>query len=71
MENKTFWNSWFKFVGILVLIFVAWLSLIFICDWVFGPKFEKFKFIHYFILLAVIVKARKHFIDKINSNNDK
>ena len=65
MENKEFWKQWFKFVGILILVFLAWLLLIFICDQLFGKQFEKFKYIHYFILLVVILKVKKKFINNI------
>ena len=34
MENnkKDFWRVWFKFVGILIGIFLVWLLLIFACE---------------------------------------
>lgn len=66
MENKEFWKTWLKFVGVLIGIFILWLAFIFICDKIFGENFEKFKFIHYFILLVVILKAKKWFLKEID-----
>ena len=66
MENKEFWKTWLKFVGVLIGIFILWLAFIFICDKIFGESFEKFKFIHYFILLVVILKAKKWFLKEID-----
>ncbi len=65
-EKNTFWKSWFKFVGILILIFLGWAALIFICDRIFGKRFEQLKYIHYFILLVVILKAKKWFLKEID-----
>lgn len=66
MENNNFWKTWFKFVGLLVVIFLVWLCLIFICDKFFGKSFEKLKFVHYFVLLVVILKAKKWFLKEID-----
>ena len=63
MENnkKDFWRVWFKFVGILIGIFLVWLVLIFVCERIFGKTFENLKYIHYFVLLVVILKAKNGF----------
>lgn len=69
MENKEkndFWKAWFKFVGILIIIFLVWLALILACDKIFGKRFEQFKFIHYFVLLFIILKAKKWFLKEID-----
>lgn len=66
MENKNFWKAWFKFVGLLIGIFLVWLGLIFVCDKFFGKTFENLKYIHYFILLVVILRAKKWFLKEID-----
>lgn len=68
MENnkKDFWKAWFKFSGILICIFLVWAGLIFICDKFLGKKFENLKYIHYFVLLVVILKAKKWFLKEID-----
>lgn len=66
MENKNFWKIWLKFVGILAGIFLVWLGLIFVCDKIFGKTFENIKYVHYFILLVVILKAKKWFLKEID-----
>lgn len=65
-EKSDFWKTWFKFVGILVAIFLIWLALIFVCEKVFGKTFENLKYIHYFVLLVVILKAKKWFLKEID-----
>lgn len=65
-EKKDFWRAWFKFVGVLILIFLVWLVLIFVCERIFGKTFENLKYIHYFILLVVILKAKKWFLKEID-----
>lgn len=72
MENnkKDFWRVWFKFVGILIGIFLVWLLLIFACERFFGKTFENLKYIHYFILLVVILKAKKWFLKEIDFNKE-
>lgn len=66
MEKNNFWKTWFKFVGLLVIIFLVWLALVFLCERLFGKIFEKFKFVHYFVLLVVILKAKKWFLKEID-----
>lgn len=72
MENnkKDFWRAWFKFVGILIGIFLVWLLLIFVCERFFGKTFENLKYIHYFVLLVVILKAKKWFLKEIDFNKE-
>ncbi len=72
MENnkKDFWRVWFKFVGILIGIFLVWLLLIFACERFFGKTFENLKYIHYFVLLVVILKAKKWFLKEIDFNKE-
>lgn len=65
-EKNNFWKIWFKFVGLLIVIFLIWLFLVFLCGKLFGETFEKFKFVHYFILLVVILKAKKWFLKEID-----
>lgn len=64
-EKNNFWKMWFKFAGLLVIIFLVWLALVFLCERIFGETFEKFKFVHYFVLLVVILKAKKWFLKEI------
>jgi uncharacterized membrane protein len=66
MKKNNFWKTWFKFVGLLVIIFLVWLALVFLCERLFGKTFEKFKFVHYFVLLVVILKAKKWFLKEID-----
>lgn len=65
-EKNDFWKAWFKFVGVLIAIFLIWLALIFVCEKVFGKTFENLKYIHYFVLLVVILKAKKWFLKEID-----
>lgn len=65
-EKKDFWKTWLKFVGILVVIFLVWLALVFLLERLFGKKFEELKYIHYFVLLVVILKAKKWFLKEID-----
>ena len=65
-EKKDFWKTWLKFVGILVVIFLVWLALVFVLERLFGKKFEELKYIHYFVLLVVILKAKKWFLKEID-----
>ena len=58
-ERKNFWKIWGKFVGLLLAVLALWILLIFICDKVLGKTFEELKYIHYFILLVVILKNIK------------
>ena len=71
--REGFWKIWGKFVGILIGILILWIALIFICDKIFGKSFEELKYIHYFIFLVVILKAKKWFLKKlgIESENKK
>lgn len=70
MEKNNFWKIWFKFVGILIGILLVWLALIFLGGKIFGETFEKFKFVHYFVLLVVILKAKKWFLKEIDYQKD-
>ena len=65
-EKNNFWKTWFKFVGLLVIIFLIWFALVFLCERFFGKAFEKFKFVHYFVLLVVVLKAKKWFLKEID-----
>lgn len=67
--RKGFWKLWGKFVGVLLLILILWIGLIFICEKIFGKTFEELKYIHYFIFLVVILKAKKEFIKKLDENS--
>lgn len=65
-RNKNFWKTWFKFVGVLIAVFLVWLLMIFLCDKILGDKFEKIKFVHYFILLVVVLKVKKWFLKEVD-----
>ena len=59
-----------KIVGILIGILILWIALIFICDKIFGKSFEELKYIHYFIFLVVILKAKKWFLKKLDIESE-
>ena len=63
-ERKNFWRM-------LLIVLVLWILLIFICDRVLGKTFEELKYIHYFILLVVIIKAKKWFLKKLDEQDNK
>ena len=65
MKDK-FSNEWFKFVLMLLGIVFLWVFIIFICDKVFHKSFEQLKYIHYFIFFAMLMKAKKLFLKRIN-----
>ncbi len=69
-ERKNFWRIWGKFVGLLLVVLALWILLIFICDKVLGKTFEELKYIHYFILLVVIIKAKKWFLKKLDEQDN-
>ena len=69
-ERKNFWKIWGKFVGLLLVVLALWILLIFICDKVLGKTFEELKYIHYFILLVVIIKAKKWFLKKLDEQDN-
>lgn len=67
MKNN-FWKEWTKLVISLLLILVIWVGFIFVCDKYFGKTFEEMKFIHYFIFMVLIIKAKNTFLKKINKD---
>lgn len=67
--NNNFWKIWFKFVVLLILILLIWILALIIGDYFFPEIMKKFKFIHYFILLAIIFKVRNKFLKKVQENN--
>ncbi|MFK4786038.1 hypothetical protein [Fusobacterium sp. MFO224] len=69
--NNNFWKIWLKFVVLLILILLIWILALVIGDYFFPETFNKFKFVHYFILLAIIFKVRNKFLKKINESNKK
>ena len=69
-ERKNFWKIWRKFVGLLLAVLALWILLIFICDKVLGKTFEELKYIHYFILLVVIIKVKKRFLKKLDEQDE-
>ena len=68
--REGFWKIWGKFVGVLIGILILWIALIFVCDKVFGKSFEELKYIHYFIFLVVILKAKKWFLKELNIESE-
>lgn len=73
MENN-FWKEWSKLVVMLVSILILWVGFIFVCDKYFGKPFEEMRFIHYFIFMVLILKAKNIFLKRIkkdeNENNE-
>ena len=68
--REGFWKIWGKFVGVLIGILILWIVLIFVCDKVFGKSFEELKYIHYFIFLVVILKAKKWFLKELDIESE-
>jgi hypothetical protein len=68
--REGFWKIWGKFVGVLIGILILWIALIFVCDKVFGKSFEELKYIHYFIFLVVILKAKKWFLKELDIESE-
>lgn len=66
-----FWKMWFRFVASLAIILLVWLLILVIGDHFFPKVFNKFKFVHYFILIAAIFKVRNNFLKKLNEKNEK
>lgn len=69
MKNN-FWKEWSKLVGMLILILFLWVGFIFVCDKYFGKTFDEMKFIHYFIFMVLIIKAKNIFLKNIEKNNN-
>lgn len=70
---NNFWKEWIKLVAMLVASLLVWIAFIFICDKYFGKSFEEMRFIHYFIFMMLIIKAKNIFLKKVKKNeeNDK
>lgn len=69
MENN-FWKEWIKLVLMLIGILILWIGFIFICDKYFGKSFEEMRFIHYFIFMVLILKAKNIFLKRIKINKE-
>ena len=54
MKNK-FWNSWFKLVGMLLIVLIIWITLLFLGKYFLGETFEKNKVIHYMLLMIQVL----------------
>lgn len=67
MENN-FWKEWIKLVIMLIFILLAWVAFIFVCDKFFGKNFEQMRYIHYFIFMVLILKAKNIFLKNINKD---
>lgn len=68
--EKSFWKEWSKLVAMLIGILVLWIAFIFVCDKYFGKTFEEMRFIHYFIFMVLILKAKNIFLKNINKDED-
>lgn len=68
--EKSFWKEWSKLVAMLIGILVLWIAFIFVCDKYFGKTFEEMRFIHYFIFMVLILKAKNIFLKNINRDKD-
>lgn len=69
MKNN-FWREWRKLVVMLVGILILWIAFIFVCDKYFGKTFEEMRFIHYFIFMVLIIKAKNIFLKNIGKNEN-
>ena len=69
MENN-FWKEWRKRVIMLIGILIVWIGFIFICDKYFGKSFEEMRFIHYFIFMVLIMKAKNIFLKRIKKDEE-
>ena len=67
---NNFWKEWIKLVVMLVASLLVWIAFIFICDRYFGKTFEEMRFIHYFIFMMLIMKAKNIFLKKVKSNEN-
>lgn len=63
-----FWREWIKLVVMLLIILVLWIGFIFVCDKYFGKSFEEMRYIHYFIFMVLIIKAKNIFLKNINND---
>lgn len=68
--EKSFWKEWSKLVAMLIGILILWIAFIFVCDKYFGKTFEEMRFIHYFIFMVLILKAKNIFLKNINKDED-
>lgn len=68
--EKSFWKEWSKLVAMLIGILILWIAFIFVCDKYFGKTFEEMRFIHYFIFMVLILKAKNIFLKNINRDKD-
>lgn len=69
MENN-FWKEWSKLVVMLIGALILWIGFIFICDKYFGKSFEEMRFIHYFIFMILIMKAKNIFLKRIKKDEE-
>lgn len=69
-NNNNFWNLWLKFVVLLIIILLIWIIILVVGEHFFSEQFNRFKFIHYFLLLAVIFKVRNKFLRKLKENKN-
>lgn len=69
MENN-FWKEWRKLVGMLIGILILWVGFIYVCDKFFGKTFDEMRFIHYFIFMVLILKAKSIFLKNIHRDEE-
>lgn len=67
-EMNSFWREWIKLVVMLLIILVLWVGFIFVCDKYFGKSFEEMRYIHYFIFMMLIIKAKNIFLKNVNKD---
>ncbi len=65
---NSFWREWIKLVVMLLIILVLWVGFIFVCDKYFGKSFEEMRYIHYFIFMMLIIKAKNIFLKNVNKD---
>lgn len=66
--QKSFWQSWFKLVLMLIAVLAIWIGILFIGTHFFGETFERNKIIHYMLLMLMVVKAKDIFLKEIGQD---
>ena len=67
---NNFWKEWSKLVTRLIGTLILWIGFIFVCDKYFGKSFEEVRFIHYFVFMVLIMKAKNIFLKRIKKDEE-
>lgn len=69
--KKSFWNSWFKLVLMLIGVLAIWIGILFIGTHFWRETFEKNKIIHYMLLMIMVLKVKDIFLKDIGEKQKK